>query len=457
MTPAARLDGAIALLAEVIATARPADAVVSAWLRNRRYIGAQDRRALAARVYGVLRRRARLGWWIAHTGGGPIAAAPDGLPGPDAARPLVLADLVLVGDRTPAAVAALCTGGRYAPAPLSEPERRMLERLAGRPLVPPEMPAAVRLECPPWAEAPLRASLGDRFAAELEALTAEAPVDLRVNRLKADRAQVLAALDHAGIDAAATPWSPLGVRLADRAAVTPLAVFRDGWVELQDEGSQLLALVVDARPGHQLIDFCAGAGGKTLAIAATMANRGRVIACDVLAGRLTRAAERLRRAGVHNVETRTLSSARDPWVKRHKRGFDRVLVDAPCTGIGAWRRNPDARWRPLGPGLAALVALQAEILDSAARLVRPGGRLIYATCSLLAEENADQVARFLACHPAFRRRDAVADLAAHAGIALPATGPDLHLSPARHGTDGFFASVLARDGGTDRPDGAEDG
>jgi 16S rRNA (cytosine967-C5)-methyltransferase len=204
----------------------------------------------------------------------------------------------------------------------------------------------------------------------------------------------------------------------------------------------MVAVVVDAKPGDRVVDFCAGAGGKTLAIAAQMKNKGHVIACDVLDGRLKRAAERFRRAGLHNIETRPLASETDRWVKRHKGGFDRVLVDAPCSGTGTWRRNPDARWRVLGPGLEALLPLQARILASAARLVKPGGRLVYATCSLLAEENEAQVAAFLAAHPAFR----VVPLSEVAPGITSSAHPDyLALTPARHDTDGFFAAVLQRE------------
>ncbi|TPO17357.1 RsmB/NOP family class I SAM-dependent RNA methyltransferase, partial [Mesorhizobium sp. CU2] len=200
----------------------------------------------------------------------------------------------------------------------------------------------------------------------------------------------------------------------------------------------------DARPGERVVDFCAGAGGKTLAIATQMNNKGHVVACDVMEGRLKRGAERFRRAGLHNIETRLLASETDRWIKRHKGGFDRVLVDAPCSGTGTWRRNPDARWRaPEEKGLDNLVSLQARILASAARLVKPGGRLVYATCSLMSEENEDQVAAFLAAHPAFRAvplREAAPQLTTSAH-------PDhLSLTPARHDTDGFFAAVMQREG-----------
>ena len=238
--------------------------------------------------------------------------------------------------------------------------------------------------------------------------------------------------------------APYGIRLAQRLSLASLPMLKSGEVEIQDEGSQLVAMLVDARPGERVVDFCAGAGGKTLAIAAQMHNKGHVIACDVNEGRLERSSERFRRAGFHNVETRLLSSETDRWVKRHKLGFDRVLVDAPCSGTGTWRRNPDARWRPLGEGqgLDNLVPLQARILASAARLVKPGGRLVYATCSMLGEENEEQVAAFLGVNPAFHAvplREAAPQLSNSAH-------PDyLSLTPARHDTDGFFAAVLQRD------------
>jgi 16S rRNA (cytosine967-C5)-methyltransferase len=219
-------------------------------------------------------------------------------------------------------------------------------------------------------------------------------------------------------------------------------MLKTGEAEIQDEGSQLVAMLVDARPGERVVDFCAGAGGKTLAIAVQMANKGHVVACDVMEGRLKRAAERFRHAGLHNIQTRLLTSERDRWVKRHKGGFDRVLVDAPCSGTGAWRRNPDARWRAQEAGLDHLLQLQAGILASAARLVRPGGRLVYATCSLLPEENEAQVAVFLAAHPDFQ----VVPLSEAAPQLTDSAHPDyLSVTPARHGTDGFFAAVLQRE------------
>ena len=376
MKPAARIQATIEAVANIFRRPKPADSVLSAFFRSRRYIGSKDRSAIAEQVYAVLRCHARLGWWTERAGL------------PHDPRTQVLIWLMLTG--TPReAVEALCSGGQYAPPELSPEEFKALGQLAGRTLNHPDMPEAVRLECPEWAEAKLRERLGTHFSREMEALLESAPLDLRVNPVKTGRDEAIKILAGEGIEAEPTPLSPLGLRVKGRPALASTKAFQSGLVEIQDEGSQMLALLLDAHPGHQVVDFCAGAGGKTLAIAAMMQNKGRVIACDVLERRLERAAERFRRAGLFNIETRALSTERDPWVKRHKGKFDRVLVDAPCSGVGVWRRNPDARWRVLGPGLEELVPLQGSILESAARLVKPGGRLVYATCSLLTEENEE--------------------------------------------------------------------
>ena len=279
----------------------------------------------------------------------------------------------------------------------------------------------------------------------MAALNTPAPTDLRVNSLKADRAMARAALAAEGVMTEPTPWSPIGLRLAERVTLGGRTALKDGLVEVQDEGSQLTALLVDARPGMRVVDFCAGAGGKTLALAASMANRGRLVACDVSVHRLERATRRLRRSGVGNVERRTLTSERDKWVKHHAGGFDRVLVDAPCLGIGAWRRNPGDKWRVTKEDLAHLVVRQREIVSNAARLVRPGGRLIYATCSLLHEENEAQAEALLAALPEFSVVPAAQVWHETIGGTAPGGERYLRLTPARHGTDGFFIAIFERE------------
>jgi 16S rRNA (cytosine967-C5)-methyltransferase len=429
VTPGARLAAVVELLEEIARQDRPADVVAGGFLKARRYIGSKDRRAISDRVWGILRRRARLDWLL------------DTRRLESSSLHRLLADLMVTDRMSPKAVAELCGGqlGHLSPA-----DWAVLNQLEGRSLFHHEMPSWVRGEYPEWIEEKLVPVLGERLPAELGALRDEAPVDLRVNTLKADRETARAALAAEGLEAQPTPWSPIGLRLPARVALTAQAAFRQGLVEVQDEGSQLLALLTDARPGQGVVDFCAGAGGKTLALAAAMQNKGRLIACDVNAKRAARAAERLRRAGVHNVTRHLLEGESDKWVKRHVGSFDRVLVDAPCSGSGTWRRNPDAKWRLTAAELAELMGLQGRILASAARLVRNGGRLVYATCSLLREENEDQVDDFLAGHSDFAPVPVTDVWAATIGGTCPVAGPILRLTPAQHNTDGFFAAVMER-------------
>ncbi|MBV9655050.1 MAG: RsmB/NOP family class I SAM-dependent RNA methyltransferase [Acetobacteraceae bacterium] len=429
MTPAARLAAAIELLGAIDSSGRkPADAVANDFFRARRFIGSGDRRAVSDRIWRVLRARRRLSWWIARAGGAPTV------------RALVAASLLFEG-WTPDGVAQSFSGGRFGAAPLGAAEHAVLRSLAGHTIDAPDMPDPVRFEVPDWVLPLLAARFGRGLAAEMAATAEPAPLDLRVNTLKATRADAQAMLRAEGLESAPTPWSPWGLRIAARAAVTSGAAFQSGIVEIQDEGSQLVAALVGARPEMRVADWCAGAGGKTLALAMTMANRGHIVACDVSAARLEGAIRRLRRAGVHNAERHVLAPG-DKWAKRREGTFDRVLVDAPCTGTGTWRRNPDARMR-LQPGdFAELVAKQSAILDAAVRLVRTGGRLVYATCSLLAEENEAQVSALLSRHPGF----AVVPVrqAWTLDAPCPCEGDFLLLTPLRHATDGFFAAVLER-------------
>ncbi len=429
MTPAARLSAAIELLAAIETDPRrPADALANDFFRQRRFIGGSDRRAVGERVWDVLRSRRRLAWWLAR------AAAPV------TPRLLVAAALVLQG-WTLDGVAKSFSGGKFGPTALRAEEAAALRTLEGHSLDHPDMPEAVRLEVPDWLLPSLEARFGPALAEELAALAEPAPLDLRANLLKATREQVQESLAAEGVEAKPTPFSPWGLRVPGRRPVTAGRTFQQGLVEIQDEGSQLVAALVGAAPEMRVVDWCAGAGGKTLAMAMTMQNRGHIAACDVSAARLDGAVRRLRRAGVHNVERHVVEPG-DKWAKRRAGGFDRVLVDAPCTGIGTWRRNPDARLRLSARDLAELQGKQAAILGQAARLVRSGGRLVYATCSLLTEENEAQVQSFLAAHPDF----AVVPLARVWTLPgdPPCPGPFLMLTPRRHGTDGFFAAVLER-------------
>ncbi len=429
MTPAARIAAAIELLAAIEdAPRRPADAVANDFFRNRRFIGSGDRRSVSERAWSVLRTRRRLAWWLERAGL-PAHAA------------LLVAASLLVEGWALGGVAQSFSGGRFAPAPLSSAQLAGLRSLEGRTLDHPDMPQAVRLEVPDWLMPGLRARFGDALEAEMTALSAPAPLDLRVNLLKTTREAACAALREEGLEAEPTPLSPWGLRLPGRRAVTAGPAFQAGLVEIQDEGSQLVAALVGAAPGMRIADWCAGAGGKTLAMAMAMANRGHIVACDVSVHRLEGAVRRWRRAGVFNAEQHLIRPG-DKWTKRRAGTFDRVLVDAPCTGTGTWRRNPDARHRLAERDLLELLPRQAAILDQAAPLVRTGGRLVYATCSLLSDENEAQVSAFLSRHPGF----ALVPLTDAWPLEYPppCPGPALALTPLRHGTDGFFAAILAR-------------
>ena len=435
MTPGARAAAAIEILAEVDDAGTPADNAAADYFRRRRYIGAKDRAEIAAHIYAVLRHRAVIDWWIARAAKGEVA------PGP---RSRVIGALLLVEGWSADDIAASFDGDRFRPTALSPVERRLVQGLAGRTLTHPEMPRAVANDIPGWLLPYLDRVYGRRLEDEMAAFNASAPVDLRVNSIKADRETARRALAAERIIAEPTPWSPLGLRLKHRAPLAGTAAFKEGLVEVQDEGSQLAAALADARPGMRVVDFCAGAGGKTLALAAAMKNRGKLVACDVAEWRLERAGRRLRRAGISNVERRPLASERDPWVKRHAGSFDRVFVDAPCLGVGSWRRNPDGKWRTTPQDLAELTERQREILHSAARLVRPGGRLIYVTCSLLREENEAQAEGFLAAHDDFALYPAQRAWQAAIGGDSPGGEDYLRLTPARHGTDGFFVAIFER-------------
>jgi len=416
---AVRVEQVQQVLGEILQWQYPADAVLSHWLRAHPGLGGRDRGELAEAVYDTLRHLRRYRQY-AESGSGP------------AARRLALLGLA-------------ATLGMEALEPaLAADEAQWLARV--RRIALDTLPRAVRHSLPDW--------LDERLAAlpEPDALAAElnrpAGLDIRVNPMTARREEVLAALRDgpaARHDPRPTPYSPWGIRLAGRPALNRWPLYENGAVEVQDEGSQLLALLVAPRRGEMIIDFCAGAGGKTLLLGALMRSTGRLYAMDVSAARLARAKPRLARSGLSNVATVAISGENDARVKRLAGKAHRVLVDAPCSGVGTLRRNPDLKWRQHPQALAELGALQARIVDAAARCVAPGGRLVYATCSLLREENEDQAEAFLARHPGFRLLDAGEILAGRVeGLDMP--GPYLSLRPDVHGTDGFFAAVFERAG-----------
>jgi len=432
MTPGARAAAAIEILEAIESDrARPADRLVNSWFRGRRYAGAGDRREIRDLVYTVLRRRAQIDWWIGRNRGNCDS------------RGRVLATLLLEARWGMAELATAFDGGRYRAAPLSGKERA-LAAIAGQSLDDPAQPLHVRGNIPAWLEDPLKIVLGGSLERELAALMAEAPVDLRVNALKTSRREVMAWLAARGIAAVPTPFAPLGLRLESRVDLRQSPLLRDGLVEPQDEASQIAALLVEAQPGDKAVDFCAGAGGKTLTLAAAMQNRGRLVAADVSRQRLSRAAPRLARAGATCVDQQVLAVEDGYWQGAEEGGFDRVLVDAPCSGTGTWRRNPEQRWRIRERDVEEFEFLQARVLDRAARLVAPGGRLVYAVCSLLGSEGEGQIRAFVLRNPDFEvlpvRRIWARALAGE----CPACDAFLRLLPGRDGTDGFFVAVLRR-------------
>jgi 16S rRNA (cytosine967-C5)-methyltransferase len=300
-----------------------------------------------------------------------------------------------------------------------------------------------RHNLPQWLVQPLKEQLGDDFWPLVESLNAPAGLDLRVNILKDKRADVQKELSKSAIKTVATPYSPWGLRIADKPQLGKLEAFTRGAIEVQDEGSQLLALLVDARRGEMVVDFCAGAGGKTLALGATMRNTGRLYAFDTSAHRLDALKPRLARSGLSNVHPVAIAHERDDRIKRLAGKIDRVLVDAPCSGLGTLRRNPDLKWRQNPKAVGELVAKQTAILQSGSRLLKPGGRLVYATCSILREENEAIAEAFGAANPQFSMLDA-GSLLTQLGVERAATlcrGPYLRLWPYLHQTDGFFSAA----------------
>lgn len=424
MRAAAHLEATIEILTALERGSRGTDRVVHDDLVRRRYAGSGDRRAITELLYACLRRRAVARWRFALLGA-DVTPRIEAFAGWMALKGAGVSDLAEL----------IASGGPHAPAPPNTGEAALLAALTQLPE--PTPPAWVQAGVPDWTMPHFARRFGAEAEAEAGALNAAAAFDLRVNTLRSKsvdpvlaRAEALQLLAGEGISAALTPLSPIGLRIAEPRALTRSKAFRSGLIEIQDEGSQLVAAAVGARPGETVIDYCAGAGGKTLALAAAMENRGRLIACDTDAGRLDRLAERARRAGAQ-VEPRVLADQQS--LGDLKGTADRVLVDAPCSGSGAWRRDPAARWHLTPARLAELMELQNRVLSDATSLVSPGGTLIYATCSLFVEEDEDRISAFLRGATRFRREDC------HVG---PGGGPDLLTTPRRHGCDGFFASIL---------------
>jgi 16S rRNA (cytosine967-C5)-methyltransferase len=431
MTPAARLSAAIEILGTIDAQRVPAQNALKEWGTSHRFAGSGDRAGIAGLVFDVLRRRASSAW----------------LMDADTPRARLLGMLKIERGLNADAIAALCNGEGHAPSALTDTERAAL---TSRTLD--NAPPYIAGDYPEWLDPQFASVFGDERVTEAAAMASRAPLDLRVNTLKAKREKVLASMAHLG--AKATPWSPMGLRIALGADARNPGIhaeedFIKGAIEVQDEGSQLAALLTGAKPGEQVIDMCAGAGGKTLALAAMMEGKGRLIATDRDKRQLAPIHERLSRAGVHNADVRTPKGP-DDTLSDIKASADLVVIDAPCTGTGTWRRNPDAKWRMRPGALEVRIKDQIEVLDRAALLAKPGGRIAYITCSVLPQENGEQVSAFVKRHPGFgivppaQTVSMLGDKAADFAAATIQSAEGLLMTPRRTGTDGFFVSILRK-------------
>ena len=427
MKSGARIQSCIELLEKIEKASIPMDNVIRDYMHYRRYIGSKDRASIVEHVYAIMRSYARISWWIRR---GDMEVLP---------RIMVLTHMVFMGDH----ISALFSGEKHCPDTLNEKESRYIEFLAGQDFDHTEMPEDVRYECPEWAYLALQKLYQSQFGDHLQAMQKPASLDLRVNTLKTNRDAAKALLEQQDVQTELAEFSPSGLRVVGKAYMSVTKAFSKGLVEIQDEGSQLISYMCGVKPGMRVLDFCAGAGGKTLGIAAMMENKGNIVAMDIDKRRLEKGRKRYSKAGVHNVELRCLEDDKNrKWLRRQKGTMDVVLVDAPCSSSGTWRRNPDLRWNFYGPSLEEIHTMQEEILERVADKVKIGGRLVYATCSLFEEENEKQIDRFLSNHKNYRhiRKEELPDF-------LPINeNTTLRLSPKDHKTDGFFACALVREG-----------
>ncbi len=426
MKPASRIQANIEILESLEKVRMPMDSRIGDYMRHRRYIGSKDRAEIAERAYHIMRAHARLAWWLSR------------LALPDTPRNGVILWLALGEQIDLKRFSALFDGTQYAPEPLTESEIQWLSALERQPLNHPDMPESVATECPVLYEAPLKEYFGETFHDEMSAMLAPATLDLRVNIFTCTREKARVSLEEDGVPTTLTPYSPWGLRCENKAFLSKTKAFQKGWVEIQDEGSQCISALCGAQPGMQVLDFCAGGGGKTLALGSAMQRKGRIVAMDNDEKRLERGRIRYRKAHLADIiEVRPLSDEKHrKWLRRQKETFDIVLTDVPCSGSGTWRRNPDLRWRPIGPSLEELTVLQAGILDKVAPCVKPEGHLVYATCSLLPAENEEQITAFLKRHDSFE----IDPVPPQAGLG----SPFMRLTPLRHNTDGFFAARLKK-------------
>lgn len=416
MIEAARIEAVIEVLKTYSQDLTPLDAHLSFYFKERRYIGSKDRQAIATRVYGIFRNYAHLAWWALLRG-----VSLNSIPSTTAARLQVLAYLTEIEKVDRAKIGILFSGERYAPNKLNDKERQLLSVDVNSE----NEPLWVKGEYPEWLQPQLEEVFGPHLMDQMQAFQNEAPVDIRVNTLKITRDDLKVKLKQEKIIADALENSQTAMRLKDRQPLTSTKAFREGLFEVQDLGSQKIAEALQVEPGYSVLDLCAGAGGKTLAIAALMENKGKVVAMDTAQWRLQKARQRLKRAGVCNTECRALDEEGLSWLKRQKGRFDRILIDAPCSGTGTWRRNPEQKWRLTQEEINRLKDIQLSLLHQAASLLKPDGKLVYATCSILKAENEDIIAKFLSENYKY------------------SLVTQERLTPLTNVTDGFFMATLS--------------
>jgi 16S rRNA (cytosine967-C5)-methyltransferase len=432
MTPGARIAATIEILEKIQRSGSPAEDVVSSYIRRRRYIGSKDRKAITDRVFNILRRHARLNSLIDESD----------------CRRRVIADLCLSDGTSLQEFYILFSGIGYSPSALAANEIKLLTKLKDTRIENITFPQQINAELPLWIAKKLSLKWGANFLTEAIALNQPASLDLRVNTLKGNCTRALKVLQKDQIEAQETSLSPIGLRIKNRVNLQASTALKGGFVEIQDEGSQLISLLVETKADMKTIDLCAGGGGKTLALGAIMRDGGPLIACDTDADRLKKLKPRLRRSGISNVTRHQLTGDNDPWYAENAITAERILVDVPCTGSGAWRRTPAQKWRLTEERLEELIATQQIIMTKAVDLLAPSGRLIYATCSVLPDENENQIQWFLNQHPEFKVIP-ISDIWKRViGTECPENailnGIYLSLTPARHYTDGFFVAVLEK-------------
>ncbi|MCI5061257.1 MAG: RsmB/NOP family class I SAM-dependent RNA methyltransferase [Alphaproteobacteria bacterium] len=435
MKQAARIQSAIDILERISASTIPMDNTIRDFMQYKRYIGSKDRREIVELVYDIVRATARLGWWLKR------------MKIEDTPRARVIAYLALsnypVQDLSQQ-LPSLFSGEKHCPEKLDEIEQKLLSDLDIHDLNHDEMPVEIRVECPDWAAPTLQKLYSTDFEAQLSEMLEPARLDLRVNTIKGtrERAQEWLAADN--VETVPTPYSLWGLRTTGKPFMSATKAFHKGMVEIQDEGSQLIAYLCGAKPGMRVLDYCAGSGGKTLGIAASMEGKGLIVAMDNNSKRLEKGRRRYRKANVHNIEVRSLEDEKNrKWLRRQKGTMDIVLVDVPCSSSGTWRRNPDLRWNWYGPSLEEIKEMQRDILERVSDKVKVGGRLVYATCSLLPEENEEQIELFLKNHPEYNVVP-VPDIWPEGEKKCPVQEKYLRLTPKEHQTDGFFTAILQR-------------